>query len=113
MNIEFSIIGPIGTRDFVLDKICEESVGHEHNYDHITLVIRGRLRIKYSYTENDKLVEGESRDYSQGEKILIKANVRHTVKALEDNTLYTCIFSHRDFDGLVTQNYLGHGKAYV
>jgi len=111
--MDVAIIGPIGVRQFTLEKICEESVGHEHNYDHVTMVVRGRIRVKYSYLNGDQLVEGESREFGPGDDVLIKANVRHTIKALEPNTVYKCVFSHRDFDGLVTQNYVGNELAYI
>lgn len=104
--------GPVGHRTFLLEEVCQESEGHEHNYDHTTIVINGRLRVTYSYQEGDTRVEKVSREFGQGEFIEIKAGVRHTIKALEPNTLYACVFSHRDFNGLVTQVYNGNIKAY-
>lgn len=110
--VDLNVIGPIGSRTFVLAGVCEESVGHEHNYDHVTIVIRGRLRVSYSFEEGGKAVEGVSREFGPGDEVLVKAGVRHTLKALEPNTVYKCVFSHRDFDGLVTQTYQGNAGAY-
>jgi quercetin dioxygenase-like cupin family protein len=107
------IVGPIGIRRFTLDSVCQESVGHEHNYDHVTIVISGRIRVKYRYVQDGKEIEGESREFGPGDPVTIKANVRHTIKALAPNTVYLCIFSHRDFEGLVTQTYVGNHEAYV
>lgn len=107
------IRGPVGMRKFQLDKACDSNQGHEHNYDHVTLVLKGRVKVEYSWTENGKLIEGESREFSAGEDIIIKAKVRHNIIALEDGVLYTCIFSHRDFDGVVCQTYTGNQAAYV
>ena len=107
-----AITGPIGYRKHFLEKTCQENQGHEHNYDHATIVISGKIKILYNYIKDGKLINGESKEFSIGEVIHIKANVKHTIKALEDNTMYMCIFSHRDFDGLVTQTYIGNASAY-
>lgn len=109
---DLTIVGPIGIRQHVLEHVCNESVGHKHNYDHTTIIIRGRVKVTYSYEKDGVIVEGESREFGQGEAIFIKANVNHTIKALEDNTVYHCVFSHRDFDGLVSQVYTGNTQAY-
>lgn len=114
MNHEgLAIIGPIGARKFTLEKKCELNEGHQHNYDHVTIVIRGRVLVKYSYEDAGQKIEGESREFEAGEIITIKANVSHTIKALEDNSQYLCVFSHRDFDGLVTQKYAGNERSYT
>lgn len=133
-----SIIGPVAIRREVLEKICQESVGHTHNYDHTTIVIRGRLKIIYhegvpmTLEEREawvaerraegttdvldipthKWVEKDRKEYSAGAAVFIAADIRHTLKALDENTQYMCVFSHRDFDGLVTQDYVGNAKAY-
>lgn len=105
-------IGPIAYRSYVLDHVCQESAGHEHNYDHVTIVIAGRIRVTYSWVEDTgNVVTGESREFHQGEVIHIKAKVRHTIKALVAPTKYLCVFSHRDFDGLVTESYVGNAAA--
>jgi len=106
------IVGPIGVRPFALDKACEAHEGHTHNYDHAMIVIRGRLKVTYRYERDGKIVEGETREYGSGETLVVKADVFHTVKALEPDTVYHCVFSHRDFDGLVTQTYTGNQRAY-
>lgn len=113
MNSELVILGPIGKRTHLLEEACQENVGHTHNYDHVTMVIRGRVRVTYRYMRDGQEVTGESREFGAGEDILIKADVMHTIKALEPNTVYKCVFSHRDFDGLVTQIYQGNDRAYV
>lgn len=103
--MDLQIIGPIGYRPFQLARKCEENVGHKHNYDHVTYLLRGSVRVTYKFVNNDgREVEG-SREFSAPDRILIKAEVEHTIKALTDEVLYDCVFSHRDFDGLVTQQY--------
>ncbi len=106
------IIGPLGIRDFVLPEVCMESVGHEHNEDHVTIVVKGAILVKYSYMDKGVLVSGESARFNQGQEVLIRKGVKHTIKALEPNTMYKCVFSHRDYDGVITQTYTGNQLAY-
>lgn len=94
------IIGPLTIRRFQLNHVCESHVGHEHEYDHDTIVIRGRVQV----TENGVL---HTHTYGPGAVIFIAAGRSHTIKALEPSE-YLCVFSHRDFDGRVSQRYLGH-----
>lgn len=109
---DLAINGPLGLRRFRLEKTCDESVGHEHNYDHVTLVHRGRLKVLYRYVKEGQEIVGETREYEAGEFFTVKASVRHTLKALEPDTEYFCIFSHRDLDGVVLQQYRGNDRAY-
>lgn len=100
-----SIVGPVGLDRFVLDKTCQTNELQAHNYDHATIVCRGALAA---------IIDGvQSRRYESGEAIAIAAGKTHILKALEDNTVYVCAFSHRDFDGLVTQTYIGNEAAYA
>lgn len=110
---DVAIIGPVGIRQMHLEKTCEAHVGHEHNYDHTTIVIRGRIKVLYRYVRDGEEIEGESDEFGPGETIHIRAKVRHTIKALEDGSLWYCVFSHRDFGGLVTQEYIGNQAAYI
>lgn len=107
------ITGPIFHRQFVLENKCQENAGHTHNYDHATIVIRGRIRVSREHLVDGDWVAGETDEHAAGEVVDIPANVKHTLKALEPNTVYLCVFSHRDFDGLVTQRYVGNQQAYV
>lgn len=111
MDVE--VLGPLAFRKFILQRVCESFEGHSHNYDHVTMVVHGRIRVSYSWMDGDKKITGPDREFGVGEDILIKANVFHTIKALEPNTIYRCVFSHRDFDGLVSQSYVGNDLAYV
>lgn len=101
--------GPIQTRKFLLENVCESNVGHKHNYDHAMIVIRGRIQVLYRTQEGGPV--HQSKSFEQGEIVTVKAEVFHEVKALESNTQYICVFSHRDFDGLVTQTYNGNLQA--
>ena len=110
---ELTVRGPVGVRRFHLAKTCQTNEGHKHNYDHVTIVIRGRVKVRYSYDHDGQRIDGESREFGAGEDFVVKAQVYHEVKALEPDTVYLCVFSHRDFDGVVSQQYTGNDLAYV
>ena len=106
--MDAALVGPIGVRRFVLEKKCHTGALHSHNYDHTTIVIHGRIQI--SMVVDD--VEQPSQEYSAGELVPIPAQSKHKIKALEDNSVYLCVFSHRDFEGLVSQWFVGNAAAY-
>ncbi len=94
-------LGPVAFRRFSFAKACEEDVGHSHNFDHVTIVNAGSVRVFYGDGEH----ESHHEDYRAGDFFLCEAGLHHRIKSLEPNTRYTCMFSHRDADGIVTQTY--------
>lgn len=107
--------GTVGIRRMELHRACEAHHGHEHNYDHTTIIIRGRVTVLYRYAKDGQEVEGESEEFGPGETIHIRAKVRHTIKALTNDVMYFCVFSHRDFEGIVCERFTAAcaDKAYV
>lgn len=113
---QLEIVGPVGIRKMHLEKTCDHHVWHEHNYDHTSVILRGRATVHFNYEENGKTVEGVSPEFGPGEAIVIKAKTRHMIKSMEPNTHWICIFSHRDFNGVVVEKYensLGNDHAYT
>lgn len=89
------------------DRAGDSVQGHTHNFDHVTLILTGAVRIKYRRQTADGKIElqGE-REFRAPNKLydasaepafaLIRANVMHEIIALEDNTHCWCVFAHRD-----------------
>lgn len=87
---------------------CTEVGGHTHNFDHTTFVISGVLYVKFE-------VEGKiSHDglYHAGEHFLVKANTKHYIRMLENDTYFVCIYSHRGPNGEVVQEYSGNPEEH-
>ncbi len=105
------ILGPTGTREMGLMRQCEVREGHTHNYDHTTFVMTGAVQVFYRKAGED--VERESRVYRAPARFAVLANIYHRIVALEPDTEYWCVFSHRDANGLVVEEYLGNDGAYV
>ena len=83
--------------------------GHTHNFDHTSIVFTGSVHIKA------KLPSGQvvERDFVSPSHCLIKAEVEHEITALEDGTQFWCVYSHRQPNGDIVQEYTGWDKAYV
>jgi quercetin dioxygenase-like cupin family protein len=64
------------------EKIGDENIGHSHDYDHHTLIARGRVRVD---------VEGRTTEVEEFELVFVKRGLVHKFTALEDNTVAVCL----------------------
>jgi hypothetical protein len=78
--------------------------GHKHHFDHTTLLARGRIQVR---------VKGYApKIFTAPTFIIIKKEHKHEITALDDDTLYYCVFAMRDVDGEVTDIYSGDNSPY-
>lgn len=63
--------------------------GHTHQFDHLTLLATGALRVT---------VDGEPTDFKAPHMIYIHKDKFHELVALEDNTVAYCIHALRDME---------------
>jgi quercetin dioxygenase-like cupin family protein len=68
------------------DKAGDCNEGHEHNYDHITLLSKGSVEVD---------VEGQKTVFKAPHMIYIIAGKRHFLTALEDDTVASCLHALR------------------
>jgi hypothetical protein len=64
---------------------------HAHVFDHLTLLAKGSLKV---------IVDGVESVFHAPKMIYIRANKRHKLVALEDDTVAYCIHALRDGDGV-------------
>lgn len=83
--------------------------GHKHNFDHTTIVFSGSLHVEATLP-NGNTVSGT---FTAPSHFLVKKDVEHKITALEDNTTFWCVYSHRDAQGEVVQEKTGLYDAYV
>lgn len=83
--------------------------GHKHNFDHTTFVIKGAVHMVASDDAGTVLWE---KTFKAGEWVLIKAEILHEITALEEDTLFNCVYSHRTPQGDVVQECNGFDDAY-
>ena len=105
--------GNVFVRQMPFEKAGDQVQGHRHNFDHVTYVVRGGLRIERLDDDGNvlKVVEKRARDGFNW--LLIEAGKVHRITALEDKSLGHCIYAHRNAQGEVVQEYDGWMPAYV
>jgi hypothetical protein len=101
---ELGYFGNIWVRQNLLERAGEIHEGHKHNFDHVSLLARGKVRVA--------VADYEPKEFTAPTFIVIKKEYYHTFEALEDNTLWYCVFALRDIDGEVTDFYSGDNTSY-
>ena len=74
-------------RQMHFHKVGDANEGHKHNYDHMTLLAHGSVRVH---------VDGETTDFKAPHSIFIVAGKSHFIEALEDGTVAYCVHALRD-----------------
>lgn len=84
--------GNVWVRQNILEKVGDTNGGgHKHKFDHVTLLTQGRVKVE---------IDGHpSKEFAAPTFIVIRKQHSHTFTALEDDTIYFCIFALRDLDG--------------
>ena len=105
------ISGNIFIRQGELGKAGSFTVGHKHNFDHTTYITRGSFLIE-KLDEEENVIKSVTKSARDGYNwILIEEGVKHKITALEDDSMYHCIFSHRNPQGDILQEYDGWYEA--
>ena len=101
---ELGYFGNIWVRSHKMNKGDDNGGGHTHHFDHISLLISGKLLVE---------VEGYSpKIFTAPKFIVVKKEHKHRFTALEDNTVYYRVFALRDIDGEVTDIYSDDNSPY-
>ncbi len=87
-------IGNVWIRVHKFTSVGEVHAGHQHKFDHVSFLMKGRARVT---------VEGRSTDYSAVNFIKIDKGLNHEIVALEDGTEWWCVFAVRDDNGEVAE----------
>lgn len=102
---ELGYFGNIWVRSHVYRKAGDTNGGgHYHHFDHVTLLVKGSIEIE---------VDGhQPKKFFAPTFITIKKDHKHKITALEDDTIYYCVFALRDVNGEVTDIYNGDNSPY-
>jgi len=86
---------------------------HAHNFDHVTYITHGSMLIEETDGLNGRVTKSVKKyAYELKNWVLMPKGTHHKLTALEDQTLYHCIFSHRRADtGEVVEQYTGWMEA--
>lgn len=99
-------------REMRFAKAKQQVVGHKHNFDHITYVVKGALQIEKLNDDGIVLATTVRRASDGFNWVEIKADTMHRITALEDNSIGHCIYCHRTPQGEVVVEYDGWRPAY-
>jgi hypothetical protein len=92
-QIELGYFGNIWVRQNILNKAGDTHGGHQHLFDHVTLLTKGRVEVE---------VEGfPVKQFEAPTFIIIRKDHQHKITALTDDVLYYCVFALRNLNGEV------------
>lgn len=96
---ELGAFGNIWVRQHVLDKAGDSNPGHEHKFDHVTLLAAGKVSVQ---------IQGKpSKEFTAPTFIVIRKEHKHKITALSDDVIYYCVFALRDVDGEILDDIYG------
>lgn len=94
-SFELGYFGNIWVRQNVLERVGEAHDGHEHKFDHVTLLVSGKVAVA---------IKGSApKEFTAPTFIVIRKEHTHKITALMDGTVYYCVFALRDLDGKVME----------
>jgi hypothetical protein len=102
------VSGNIFIRPNRLDRVGDKCAGHKHNFDHTTIVYSGAVHVR-AVLPDGRVIE---RDFEAPAHFLVRKDVEHEITATVSQTVFWCVYAHRDPQGRVTQEVTGWEEAY-
>jgi hypothetical protein len=104
------VSGNIYIRPCLLSKKGDSVQGHEHNFDHTTIFFSGSFHVKTYDPGTDTRQE---MDFTAPDFMLIKKHVHHEIiSTSEGESIFWCVYSHRDPNGEVVQEFNHRQESY-
>jgi quercetin dioxygenase-like cupin family protein len=88
-QIKMGCVANLFSRMMRFEKAGDTEIGHTHQFDHLTLLAKGRLKVT---------VEGVSSEFTAPHMIYIHKDKIHELEAITDETVAYCIHALRDRD---------------
>lgn len=88
-TVHIGCVANLFSRMMRFEKAGDTEIGHTHQFDHLTLLAKGKLKVT---------VEGVSTDFTAPHMIYIHKDKIHELEALTDETVAYCIHALRDKD---------------
>jgi len=121
-NCSTSVIlpeGPYGIlylRQMTVDQVGAAMEGHQHHYDHVTFINRGKVVMTtWKADANGERHPGTLKEeiFQAPAQILIRKENFHKFTALTDDVILQCVYAIRDKDGNFAESWDGSRKAYT
>lgn len=87
LEVKIGCVANLYSRMMWFRKAGDIEVGHTHQFDHLTLLAKGKLKVT---------VEGVSTEFTAPHMIYIHKDKVHELEALTDETVAYCIHALRD-----------------
>jgi hypothetical protein len=94
-DVKILAVSNVYCRLMNFEKTGDFELGHYHDYDHGTLLAKGKLLVEM-FDKEDNLVS--TKVFTAPTFIMIKKDNTHRLTAMEDDTLATCIHALRTID---------------
>jgi quercetin dioxygenase-like cupin family protein len=88
-EVKIGCVANLFSRMMRFEKTGDTEIGHTHQFDHLTLLAKGKLKVT---------VEGVSTEFIAPHMIYIHKDKVHQLEALTDETVAYCIHALRDKD---------------
>jgi quercetin dioxygenase-like cupin family protein len=88
-DVKMTCVKNLWVRQMHFKNIGDANEKHVHNYDHITLLAYGSVRVH---------IDGHQTDFKAPQMIYVQKGKSHHIEALEPNTVACCIHALRDKD---------------
>lgn len=92
---EHGFVGNIWVRQNYMEKAGDTVGGHLHYHDHVSLLAKGKVAVQID--------DGEPKEFTAPTFIVVRKEHKHRITALEDGTVWYCVFAMRDIYGDVTE----------
>lgn len=86
-DVHIGCVANLFSRMMRFAKAGDIEIGHKHQFDHLTLLAKGRLKVT---------VEGVSSEFTAPHMIYIHKDKVHELESLTDETVAYCIHALRD-----------------
>jgi len=89
-EIKIGCVANLFSRMMHFKKVGDTETGHTHQFDHLTLLAKGKLKVT---------VEGVVTEFIAPQMLYIRADKVHELEALTDDTVAYCIHALRTNEG--------------
>lgn len=96
---DLGYFGNIWVKQNILDGAGSMSHGHEHLFDHVSLLVEGTVEVHVAGAEPTQFVAPTF--------IVIRKQHQHHFKAVTDRVVWYCVYALRDFEGEVIEDLYG------
>lgn len=105
MFAESGFVGNVWVSQHYMPEAGMEIDMHEHDHDHASLLVSGAVDVN---------IEGQPvKRFIAPTFIVIRANMKHKIVAVEDNTIWYCVFALRDIDGNIINQFDESNAPYI